>query len=92
MLRKYRHVQRIHGHLVATILELNVFQMDQTFKDYLLHISSKDTLGIFVETGWQTEPDYISWLYRVFHLMVLPPVERHLPRPLNMDPSNKAEE
>jgi len=74
LLMQYGHVQIILRHR-SSISSINIFQVDQTFQDFLLHIIHVPKQGLLLETPWQFVSGYISWFYRVSHSKVVSLVE-----------------
>jgi hypothetical protein len=63
-------------------------QILHAFQDFVIHVILLAKRGPVAVDSWQTETGYTIWLYRVSHLLMIPPtevVELPPPRPPNED-------
>ncbi|GAU22781.1 hypothetical protein TSUD_142200 [Trifolium subterraneum] len=87
VLRQYGHVQSIPRHPdVSAKAGMNRFSIAQTFSDYMTHnYVTEEIRGPKALNGFETDPGYIAWFYRVSHPRLWPPIEGNPARPANLE-------
>jgi hypothetical protein len=87
VLRQYGHVQSIpRAPYVSAKAGMTRFTIDEAFQNMLVeNYVTEDMRGPRVTKGFETEPGYIAWFYKVSHPKIWPPMEGSPPRPVNLE-------
>ncbi|GAU25182.1 hypothetical protein TSUD_150810 [Trifolium subterraneum] len=87
VLRQFGHVQSIPRHPDESAkADLNRFTIAEAFVDYLVdNYVTEQMRGPRAQNGFETEPGYIAWFYRVLHPKLWPPIEGNPARPTNLE-------
>ena len=73
------------NHVFYAPCPMNVYQIDQAFQDYGLHMITKEMQEAIVDKNWEADHGYIIWFYMASHPLLILPIERNPPRPANWE-------
>jgi hypothetical protein len=87
VLRQYGHVQSIpRAPFVSAKAGMNRFTIDEAFHNMLVeNYVTEDMRGPRVTKGFEAEPGYIAWFYKVSHPKIWAPMEGSPPRSVNLE-------
>ncbi|KAK2355316.1 protein MAIN-LIKE [Trifolium repens] len=87
VLRQYGHVQSIpRAPVVAAKVGMNRFTIDEAFQKMLVeNYVTEEMRGPRAINGFEADPGYIAWFYRVSHPKIWPPIGGNPPRPANVE-------
>jgi hypothetical protein len=87
VLRQYGHVQSIpRAPDVAAKAGMNRFTIDEAFQKMTVeNYVTEEMRGPRATNGFEADPGYIAWFYRVSHPKIWPPIGGNPPRPANVE-------
>ena len=86
VLRQFGLVQNVPRHpAIGAPCTFSIYQMEQAFQNYSMHMISEEDRGRLVETDWQSDDGYLVWFYKVSHPKLIPDIPNNPLRPANIE-------